>query len=136
MIGSYGIQGDASESLSIFNDMLREEVKPNKVIFTTILSACSHTGMVGEGWNLFISMCQEYNFVPSMKHYACMVDLLARSGRLEEAWDFIEKMPVQPDFSLFGARDVAMSHCKLICHVILFSLILTKIKLRLKLHQI
>ena len=48
MIGSYGIQGDASESLSIFNDMLREEVKPNKVIFTTILSAYSHTGMVGE----------------------------------------------------------------------------------------
>eukprot|EP00257_Ricinus_communis_P023091 XP_015582993.1 pentatricopeptide repeat-containing protein At2g03380, mitochondrial [Ricinus communis] len=103
MIGGYGVQGDAGGSLSIFNDMLRQELKPNEVIFTTILSACSHTGMVGEGWNLFISMCQVYNFVPSMKHYTCMVDLLARSGSLEEAWDFIEKMPVQADVSLFGA---------------------------------
>ncbi|KAJ9174203.1 hypothetical protein P3X46_017254 [Hevea brasiliensis] len=103
MIGGYGIQGDGGGSLALFNDMLGEELKPNEVIFTAILSACSHTGMVGEGWNLFISMCQEYNFVPSDKHYACMVDLLARSGRLEEAWDFIEKMPVQPEVSLFGA---------------------------------
>ncbi|KAF2301898.1 hypothetical protein GH714_030255 [Hevea brasiliensis] len=97
MIGGYGIQGDGGGSLALFNDMLGEELKPNEVIFTAILSACSHTGMVGEGWNLFISMCQDYNFVPSNKHYACMVDLLARSGRLEEAWDFIEKMPVQPE---------------------------------------
>lgn len=103
MIGGYGIQGDGDGSLALFHDMLRQELKPNEVIFTTILSACSHTGMVGEGWNLFNSMCQEYNFVPSMKHYACMVDLLARSGRLEEAWEFIEKMPVQPEVSLFGA---------------------------------
>ncbi|KDP41265.1 hypothetical protein JCGZ_15672 [Jatropha curcas] len=103
MIGGYGIQGDANGSLALFNDMLKKDLKPNEIIFTTILSACSHTGMVGEGWNLFISMCKEHNFVPSMKHYACMVDLLARSGRLEEAWEFIDKMPVQPNVSLFGA---------------------------------
>ncbi|XP_050236073.1 pentatricopeptide repeat-containing protein At2g03380, mitochondrial [Mercurialis annua] len=103
MIGGYGIQGDACGSLSLFDDMLKEELKPNEVIFTTILSACSHTGMIGEGWDLFNSMCQEYNIVPSMKHYTCMVDLLARSGRLEEAWNFIEKTPVQPDVSMFGA---------------------------------
>ncbi|XP_065860540.1 pentatricopeptide repeat-containing protein At2g03380, mitochondrial [Euphorbia lathyris] len=103
MISGYGIQGDARESLALFSDMLREELKPNEVIFTNILSACSHSGMVAEGWNLFISMCKEHNFVPSMKHYACMVDLLARSGRLDEAWEFIEKIPVEPGVSLFAA---------------------------------
>ncbi|EOY01788.1 Pentatricopeptide repeat superfamily protein [Theobroma cacao] len=103
MIGGYGIQGDSSGSLALFNDMVKENVEPNEVIFTTILSACGHTGSLGEGWKYFNSMCQDYNFVPSMKHYACMVDMLARAGRLEEAWDFIDKLPIQPDLSLFGA---------------------------------
>ncbi|XVE91569.1 hypothetical protein REPUB_Repub01dG0021000 [Reevesia pubescens] len=103
MIGGYGIQGDSSGSLALFSDMVEENLEPNEVIFTTILSACSHTGRLGEGWKYFNSMCQDYNFVPSMKHYACMVDMLARAGRLEEALDFIDKLPIQPDLSLFGA---------------------------------
>ncbi|KAJ4825323.1 hypothetical protein Tsubulata_043498 [Turnera subulata] len=103
MIGGYGIQGDGHNSLALFGEMLRAELKPNEATFTSILSACSHTGMVRDGWRLFTSMCQDYNFVPSMKHYSCMVDLLARSGRLEEAYDFISNMPLRPDISLFGA---------------------------------
>lgn len=103
MIGGYGVQGDGSGSLAIFSDMLKEDLKPNEVIFTTVLSACSYSGMVEEGWRYFKSMSQDYNFAPSMKHYACMVDLLARSGRLDEALDFIKKMPVQPEISLYGA---------------------------------
>lgn len=103
MIGACGMQGDGSGSLALFSDMLKDKVQPNEVIFTTILTTCSHTGMVGEGWRYFYSMCQDFNFVPSMKHYACMVDLLSRAGRLEEALDFIENMPVKPDVSLFGA---------------------------------
>ncbi|XP_027345228.1 pentatricopeptide repeat-containing protein At2g03380, mitochondrial [Abrus precatorius] len=103
MIGGYGMQGDGSGSLALFRDMLKAELVPNEVVFTTILAACSHSGMVGEGSRLFNLMCRELNFVPSMKHYACMVDLLARAGNLEEALDFIEKMPVQPSVSVFGA---------------------------------
>lgn len=58
--------------------------------------------MIAEGWRrYFNSLCQDYNFKPAMKHYACMVDLLARAGKLEEALEFIERMPVQPDVSLF-----------------------------------
>jgi pentatricopeptide repeat protein len=103
IIGGYGMQGDGSGSLALFSEMLKEKLEPNEVIFTTILSACSHTGMIGEGWKCFSLMCQDFNFVPSMKHYACMVDLLSRAGRLEEAFDFIENMPVQPDVSLIGS---------------------------------
>ncbi|KAM5567314.1 pentatricopeptide repeat-containing protein [Rosa sericea] len=103
MIGGYGIQGDSRGSVELFSDMLKKRLEPNEVIFTTLLSACSHTGMVAEGLKYFNSLCQDYNFVPSMKHYACMVDLLARAGKLEEALEFIEKMPVRPDVNLFGA---------------------------------
>ena len=83
--------------------MLKEKFEPNEVVFTTILTSCSHAGMVGEGWKFFNLMCQKLNFVPSMKHYACMVDLLSRAGKLEEALNFIDQMPLQPNVSVFGA---------------------------------
>lgn len=103
MIGGYGLQGNGPESLNLFGDMLKEEVEPSEVIFTTILSACRHTGMVEEGWRYFKRMCEDYKFVPSMKHYASMVDLLSRAGRLEDALEFIEQMPVEPSVGLYGA---------------------------------
>ncbi|PKA66642.1 Pentatricopeptide repeat-containing protein [Apostasia shenzhenica] len=34
---------------------------------------------------------------PEMRHYACIVDLLGRAGRLKEALDLIEGMPIEPD---------------------------------------
>ncbi|KAF3431540.1 hypothetical protein FNV43_RR26271 [Rhamnella rubrinervis] len=103
MIGGYGMQGDVIGSLKLFSEMLEEDLKPTEVIFTNILSACSHAGMIGEGWRHFNSICQQYKFMPSLEHYVCMVDLLARAGSLEEALDFIEKIPVKPDVSLFRA---------------------------------
>ncbi|KAK7368352.1 hypothetical protein VNO80_10377 [Phaseolus coccineus] len=103
MISGYGMQGDGNGSLVLFRDMLKEELEPNEAVFTTILAACSHSGMVGEGSRLFNLMCGELNFVPSMKHYACIVDMLARAGNLEEAFHFIERMPVEPSVSVFGA---------------------------------
>ncbi|GMH27585.1 hypothetical protein Nepgr_029428 [Nepenthes gracilis] len=103
MISGYGMYGDADESLALFGNMSRENVEPNEVVFTTILSACSHTGKIGEGWKCFSSMCQKYNFVPSMKHYACMVDIFARAGRLKEALDLIEKMPIHAGITVYGA---------------------------------
>lgn len=103
MIGGYGKQGDSNECLELFNDMLKENIEPTDIVFTTVLSACSHTGMITDGWRYFDKMCHTYNFIPSMRHYVCMVDLLARSGSLEEAWEFIERMPVQPDCTIFGS---------------------------------
>lgn len=97
------MQGDCSGSLALFNDMMKENLNPSNATFTSILSACSHTGMVGEGWKHFDMMCRRFNFVPSMKHYVSVVDLLARAGRLDEALEFIENLPVQPDVGLYGA---------------------------------
>ncbi|EOA25234.1 hypothetical protein CARUB_v10018547mg [Capsella rubella] len=103
MIGGYGKQGDTKGSLELFEEMLKKQQKPNESTFTSILSACSHTGMVNEGKKYFSSMYKDYNFTPSTKHYTCMVDMLARAGELEQALDIIEKMPIQPDVRCFGA---------------------------------
>ncbi|KAK8918556.1 Pentatricopeptide repeat-containing protein [Platanthera zijinensis] len=101
MMGGYGMQGDSTTSLDLLHRMLGEDMKPNDVIFTSILSTCSHTGMVKEGKKLFERMCEQFDVVPTMKHYSCMVDMLARAGQVEEALAFIEGMPVEAEISVW-----------------------------------
>ncbi|EYU28824.1 hypothetical protein MIMGU_mgv1a026731mg [Erythranthe guttata] len=103
MIGGYGRQGDSNECIELFDKMVKENMGPTDIIFTTILSACSHSGMINEGWRYFGRMCEYYDYTSSMRHYVCMVDLLARSGRLEESLEFIENMPIEPDCAVFGS---------------------------------
>ncbi|XP_071688532.1 pentatricopeptide repeat-containing protein At2g03380, mitochondrial-like [Rutidosis leptorrhynchoides] len=102
LIDAYGMQGDSNGSIAVFNDMVRANLDPTDATFIALLSSCSHTGAI-EGCKFFNLMCQEFGFVPNMKHYSCLVDLLARSGRLEEAFAFIKDMPVQPNASLLGS---------------------------------
>nr|UPT48666.1 pentatricopeptide repeat protein AaPPR576 [Agave angustifolia]UPT49188.1 pentatricopeptide repeat protein AaPPR1162 [Agave angustifolia]UPT49495.1 pentatricopeptide repeat protein AaPPR658 [Agave angustifolia]UPT49540.1 pentatricopeptide repeat protein AaPPR796 [Agave angustifolia] len=102
MISGYGFHGDAKEALEIFGEMERRGVKPNEVTFLALLSACSHVGLVEEGKSLFDRM-RNYSIQPALKHYACMVDLLARSGNLYEAEALIHSMPIEPDGAIWGA---------------------------------
>lgn len=48
-------------------------------------------------------MQEKYKIVPRLEHYACMVDLLGRAGKLSEAYGMIKTMPVKPDLFVWGA---------------------------------
>ncbi|RRT39846.1 hypothetical protein B296_00026064 [Ensete ventricosum] len=101
MISGYGIHGYAREAIEVFREMEKMGVRPNDATFLAILSACSHAGMVNEGKELFDKM-KTYSISPTLKHYACMVDLLGRSGHLSEAEAMVLKMPVKPDGGIWG----------------------------------
>ncbi|KAK9153426.1 hypothetical protein Sjap_000906 [Stephania japonica] len=103
MINGYGVNGCGKEALKTFCDMLDGGVRPNEVVFISILSACSHCGLENEGWWLFNNMESEFSVTPTLAHCACMVDMLSRRGRIEEAVEFINKMPLEPDTSIWGA---------------------------------
>ncbi|XP_031503947.1 pentatricopeptide repeat-containing protein At1g15510, chloroplastic [Nymphaea colorata] len=103
LIAGYARQGCGSEAISLFEEMKDEGVVPDEVTFVTLLCACSKSRMVNEGWQIFLNMTKEYSIIPTLKHYACMVDLLGRAGLLVEANEFIEKMPVKPDAAVWGA---------------------------------
>ncbi|XP_042495679.1 pentatricopeptide repeat-containing protein At3g46790, chloroplastic-like [Macadamia integrifolia] len=103
MIASYGIHGQSREAIGLFSQMVEAGVNPNHVTFTSLLSACSHSGLLGEGQMYFELMSKEFRIVPELKHYACMVDLLGRAGRFYEAEKLIENMPVEPDSSIWGS---------------------------------
>lgn len=59
--------------------------------------------MVEEGLGIFYSMKREHGVEPSMEHFACVVDLLARSGKLEEALAFIKAEPTVPGPAVWRA---------------------------------
>ncbi|KAL9294381.1 Pentatricopeptide repeat-containing protein chloroplastic [Arabidopsis thaliana] len=97
MITGFAKHGFAIRVLETFNQMIEEGVKPNEVTYVAILSACSHVGLVSEGWRHFNSMYEDHKIKPKMEHYACMVDLLCRAGLLTDAFEFINTMPFQAD---------------------------------------
>ncbi|KAE8124039.1 hypothetical protein FH972_018951 [Carpinus fangiana] len=102
MIVSYAQHGKGAEALRFYELMRKEGIKPDSVTFVGVLSACSHNGLVEEAYIHLNSMAKDYGIEPGYRHYACMVDLLGRSGRLKEAESFINNMPMKPDALLWG----------------------------------
>ncbi|KAK7345317.1 hypothetical protein VNO77_15919 [Canavalia gladiata] len=103
MIAAYGYHGRGKEAIDIFHMMLSCGILPNRVTFGSLLYACSHAGLVEEGLRFFNLIWEEHAIRPDVKHYTCMVDLLGRAGRLEEAVKLIEAMTVEKDERLWSA---------------------------------
>lgn len=96
LMTGYGIHGRGEEALQVFNAMRREGLPIDGVTFLVVLYACSHSGMVDQGMNYFNNMEGAFGVVPGAEHYACMIDILGRAGRLDEAMKLIERMPMEP----------------------------------------
>ncbi|CAI0540734.1 unnamed protein product [Linum tenue] len=97
MINGYAIHGMGNEALSLFHDMQNTEgIVPDSLTYTSILLACSHSGLVEDGLKYFKSMQKDFGLEPRIEHYTCLVDLLGRAGRLdlalETTLDFPEKI--------------------------------------------
>lgn len=91
IISGVALNGDALKSLELFNDMVFSGTQPTDATFVAVLSACTHANIVFEGLSLFESMSKVYKIEPQIEHYACVVDLLARSGGIEKAERFIDE---------------------------------------------
>ncbi|XP_020236898.1 putative pentatricopeptide repeat-containing protein At3g11460, mitochondrial [Cajanus cajan] len=103
IIGGYGIHGRGEVAVELFDEMVESGVRPDETVFVTVLSACSHAGLTDKGLDYFEEMKMKYGLKPGPEHYSCVVDLLGRAGRLEEAMDLIKSMKVRPDGAVWGA---------------------------------
>lgn len=103
MIIGYGSHGYGKEAVTLIDEMLRSDIKPDRIVFMAVLGACSHAGLVDDGLRYFNLLSTEYNITPDQEIYGCVVDLLGRCGRVEEALELIETMPFKPDESVLGA---------------------------------
>ncbi|PHT92101.1 Pentatricopeptide repeat-containing protein, mitochondrial [Capsicum annuum] len=103
LIAGYGMHGRAREALEVFYEMVSAGVKPNYITFVSVLAACSHAGLLDEGWYWFKAMEPRFCIQPGVEHYACMVDLLGRAGFLAKAYYLLKEMKVKPDFVIWGS---------------------------------
>lgn len=97
VIYGYALHGCVAHALELFWRMQKLNVRANAVTFLCLLSACSHAGMVEEGLKLLWSMKRQFGLEPEMEHYACVVDIFGRAGHLNEAFSFVNSMPIKPD---------------------------------------
>lgn len=110
MIHGLSIHGRGQHAVMLFDRMLSEGLVPDNVAFTVILTACSRAGLLEEGCRFFDIMTKKYSLNPSPDQYACLVDLLGRSGRLRDAYEILKTMPVEPHAGAWGAL---LRACKL-----------------------
>ncbi|XP_022144247.1 pentatricopeptide repeat-containing protein At2g33680 [Momordica charantia] len=94
MISGLSQNGEGRKALELFEEMRQGTTKPDYVTFVNILSACSHMGLVERGKVYFKMMLDEFGIIPRVEHYACMVDILSRAGKLQEAKEFIESATI------------------------------------------
>lgn len=103
MIAGLAQHGYAQTAIETFQELQNTPtIEPNHITFVGVLSACSHSGLVEEGYQYF-KLIKE----PTIDHYACLIDILGREGCLEEALSIVEEMPYEPNeiiwSSLLGA---------------------------------
>lgn len=103
MITGLSLHGRSNEAVELYQRLVKEGLRPTHVTFVGVLNACSHSGLVELGFEIFESMSKDYGLEPKVEHCGCMVDLLGRIGRLEEAYEFILRMKIEPDQVIWGA---------------------------------
>ncbi|KAK7304188.1 hypothetical protein RJT34_15301 [Clitoria ternatea] len=103
MISAYASHGQAIEALELFKQLEKKGILPDHITLTSVLSACSHGGLVKEGIEIFKYTVSELRMEPSEEHYGCLVKLLANDGQLDEALRTIMTMPKHPDAHMLGS---------------------------------
>ncbi|KAJ0983156.1 hypothetical protein J5N97_011411 [Dioscorea zingiberensis] len=103
MIEGFAMNGEFDLALNLFERIQKLGLKPNYVTLVVILAACSHGGLIDEGLKIFWTMKERFGITPQIEHYACVVDMLGRGGRLDDAENFIEKMAIPPSASVYGS---------------------------------
>ncbi|XP_024545182.1 pentatricopeptide repeat-containing protein At4g02750-like [Selaginella moellendorffii] len=96
IISVYANNGHFEETFDLFWRMKLEGLDPDEVTFVSVLSACSHAGLFESGKYSFQSLVLDHHIAPNLEHFMCVIDLLGRTGRLDEAQEVIDSMPIEP----------------------------------------
>ncbi|KAJ7943990.1 Pentatricopeptide repeat-containing protein [Quillaja saponaria] len=103
MISAYAYHGNGRKAIETFNEMCKSGTTATKSTFISLLSACSHSGLVSEGLQYYNYMFDKYGVQPTTEHQVCVVDMLGRSGKLNEAYAFTKGLHPHPNSGVWGA---------------------------------
>ncbi|XP_042489376.1 pentatricopeptide repeat-containing protein At4g31070, mitochondrial [Macadamia integrifolia] len=102
LIHGYGLHGYGTKALELFHEMQQRKFETDNITFLAVLSACNHSGLIAEGQDLYNDAIRENKISLTLEHYACYIDLLGRSGKLEDACEIISHMPMEPNATIFS----------------------------------
>lgn len=114
IIHGHAQNGRAREAVHLYKCMIESGEKPDSITFVSVLSACSHSGLVNLGLEIFNSMQRVHGLEPQLDHYTCVIDSLGRANRFLEAEMLIEKMPYKDDPIIW---EVLLSSCRVHANV-------------------
>ncbi|EFJ21006.1 hypothetical protein SELMODRAFT_107825 [Selaginella moellendorffii] len=103
MLAAYAHAGHCCEAMQTLAAMAVEGIKCDENAFISILNGCSHSGLVEISQWCFQSMVADYNLVPWVEHFSCIVDVLGRSNCLHEAEELLHAMPFLPDVATWSS---------------------------------
>ncbi|MED6171419.1 hypothetical protein PIB30_040559 [Stylosanthes scabra] len=109
MITLLAKNGFAEDSIDLFTQFKEKGLKPDGQMFVGVFLTCSMLGDIDEGMLHFESMSKDFGIVPSMAHYVSVVDMIGSIGHLDEAFEFIEKMPMEPSIDVW---ETMMNLCR------------------------
>ncbi|XP_043714555.1 pentatricopeptide repeat-containing protein At4g31070, mitochondrial [Telopea speciosissima] len=107
LIHGYGLHGYGTKALELFHKMQQKKFEPDNITFLAVLSACKHSGLIAEGQYLYNDAIRDNKISLTLEHYACYIDLLGRSGKLEDACEIISHMPMEPNATIFSCLSSA-----------------------------
>ena len=110
MIAGYAHHGYVDEAIHHFKEMVDRGVRPDAVTFLALLSACRHSGLLEQGEEIFHSMRKDFNVLPEIDHYACMIDLYGRDNQLGKVVAFMKMIPTELDAAIWG---VFLNACRI-----------------------
>uniref|UniRef100_A0A0E0GCQ8 Pentatricopeptide n=1 Tax=Oryza nivara TaxID=4536 RepID=A0A0E0GCQ8_ORYNI len=102
VIGGFAAHGHPEMALRLFTEMRQLGIEPNGVTFLAVLNACSHGGLVNEGFKYF-NLMRSMGIKSTMQHYGCLIDLLGRAGFLEEAFELASSLPEDPGLVIWSS---------------------------------
>ena len=93
LISGYAQHCEITLAQECLQAMQAQGLKPDSTTYISILAACSHAGTVEDGHWYFTSMVRDH-ITPNVEHFNCMIDLLGRSGYLNDALKLLSSMPI------------------------------------------
>lgn len=103
MIVGLGTHGYGLDAIKLFNQMETERAPMDDLSVLAVLTSCTHAGLVSEGLGIFYRMEKDLGLEPKVEHYGALIDLLGRAGRVDQARNTIETMPMEPTPELWGS---------------------------------